>query len=67
MVFASVKILIDLSETLVNVPKKEQTQTGSCCSLTVIFDLENPVLIILVVSYQKIFTKGCVDEGINIS
>ena len=35
--------------------------------MTVFFALEDPVLVILLRQDQKIFTKGSVDEGINIS
>ena len=66
MVFSPLHILIDLSEALVNIPKQEHSKTGCGSCLTIFFALEDPVLIIFLCQDEKIFTVGCIDEGINI-
>mmetsp|Transcript_9979 Transcript_9979/g.12503 ORF Transcript_9979/g.12503 Transcript_9979/m.12503 type:complete len:356 (-) Transcript_9979:917-1984(-) len=67
VVLASFHVLIDLSQTFIDVPKEEHAERCSSGSLTIFLAFEDPVLVALLGQNEQIFAKGGIDEGVDIS
>ena len=47
MVFATLHVLVDLGQTLIDIPEQKHAQTSCSCSLTIVLALEDPVFVAL--------------------